>query len=85
MTKMDMGKKNKLHRWNFDSEEAWSAYNDRREALPKAAFQFGVKMSDGRKTKKNQGKNKERKLDRELKKINEVKYVTLASLIYHRS
>ena len=54
------------------SEEAWSSYNDKREALPKAAFQFGVKMGDGRKTKKNMGKSKEKKLDNDLKKINSV-------------
>jgi hypothetical protein len=57
---------------NTRSEEAWSSYNDKREALPKAAFQFGVKMGDGRKTKKNQSKSKEKKLDNELKKINNV-------------
>jgi len=68
-SKMDMGKKYKLHRWEFASEEAWSSYNEHREALPKAAFQFGIKMSDGRKTKKN---NKEKKIDQELKKINQL-------------
>jgi hypothetical protein len=51
ISKMDLGKKNKLRRREFASEEAWSSYNDKREALPKAAFQFGVKMSDGRKTR----------------------------------
>lgn len=71
ISKMDYGKKNKLHRWQFDSEEAWSEYNNKREALPKAAFQFRVKRNDGRTTRKNQ-KNKEKKLDNQLKKINEV-------------
>jgi len=72
ISKMDMGKKNKLKRWDFASEEAWSSYNDNREAMPKAAFQFGVKMGDGRKTKKNQSKDQSKKVDKELKKINEI-------------
>eukprot|EP00026_Physarum_polycephalum_P004660 Phypoly_transcript_04682.p1 GENE.Phypoly_transcript_04682~~Phypoly_transcript_04682.p1 ORF type:complete len:686 (+),score=202.70 Phypoly_transcript_04682:116-2059(+) len=61
ITKMDMGgsKKGKLKRWDFDDEESWNAYNDQREAMPKAAFQFGVKMSDGRKTRRNTKDNKD--------------------------
>lgn len=72
ISKMDMGGKNKLHRRDFTSQEAWSSYNDNREALPRAAFQFGVKMNDGRKTKKNTEKTKEKKLEKELKKINTI-------------
>lgn len=34
-------------------------------------FQFGIKMGEGRKTRKNQGKNHEKKIDRELAKINQ--------------
>jgi IK cytokine len=72
LTKMDMGtKKNKLKRWDFDDEESWNAYNDQREATPKAAFQFGVKMADGRKTRRTP-KNKDQKLDADLNKINQI-------------
>lgn len=85
LSKMDTGKKHKLTRASFTSEEAWAAYNNNREQLPKAAFQyvnnfqdlltnsffrFGIKTADGRKTRKNK-KDKDRKLDAQLKKINE--------------
>lgn len=33
-----------LHRWDFETEEEWATYNEQKEAMPKAAFQFGVKM-----------------------------------------
>jgi IK cytokine len=72
IAKMDLGKKGKLHRWDFESEEAWSSYNDSREAMPKAAFQFGVKMSGGRKTKKHAPKQELKKFDKDLKKIQSV-------------
>ena len=36
--------------------------------MPKAAFQFGVKMQDGRKTRKN----KDQKLTNDLHKINKI-------------
>jgi IK cytokine len=76
ISKMDLGKKGRLHRQDFSSEEAWSSYNDNREAMPRAAFQFGVKMKDGRKTKKNT-KGGEKKLDKDLKKIQEVGCVVI--------
>ena len=42
----------------------------RKEALPKAAFQYGVKMNEGRKTRgKVSGKNDKAKLDKEWNKI----------------
>ena len=37
-----------MTRWDFDSEDKYNSYMDNREALPKAAFQFGIKMSEGR-------------------------------------
>ncbi|MFS7991172.1 putative protein RED [Helianthus anomalus] len=45
---MDMGggAKRRLHRWDFEIEEEWATYNEQKEAMPKAAFQFGVKMQD---------------------------------------
>ena len=37
--------------------------------MPKAAYQFGVKMQDGRKTRKQ---NKDQKITNELHKINKI-------------
>jgi IK cytokine len=51
------------------------AYKSNKEMMPKAAFQFGVKMSDGRKTGKGlatMGQRKEQKLETELHKIRDV-------------
>jgi IK cytokine len=61
--------KGRLHRWDFETEEEWAKYNDQKEAMPKAAFQFGVKMQDGRKTRKQ---NKDQKLSNDLHKINKI-------------
>ncbi|XP_047084983.1 suppressor of mec-8 and unc-52 protein homolog 2-like [Lolium rigidum] len=71
LSKMDMGgrEKGRLHRWDFETEEEWAKYNDQKEAMPKAAFQFGVKMQDGRKTRKQ---NKDQKLSNDLHKINKI-------------
>ncbi|CAI9765989.1 unnamed protein product [Fraxinus pennsylvanica] len=71
LTKMDMGgrAKGRLHRWDFETEEEWAKYNEQKEAMPKAAFQFGVKMQDGRKTRKQ---NREQKLTNDLHKINRI-------------
>ncbi|TYI25280.1 hypothetical protein ES332_A05G039700v1 [Gossypium tomentosum] len=71
LSKMDMGgrAKGRLHRWDFETEEEWATYNEQKEAMPKAAFQFGVKMQDGRKTRKQ---NKDQKLNNELHKINKI-------------
>ncbi|CAO2836855.1 unnamed protein product [Amaranthus hypochondriacus] len=70
LSKMDMGSraKGRLHRWDFETEEEWAQYNEQKEAMPKAAFQFGVKMQDGRKTRKN----KDQKLNNDLHKINKI-------------
>lgn len=61
--------KGRLHRWDFETEEEWATYNEQKEAMPKAAFQFGVKMQDGRKTRKQ---NKDQKLNNDLHKINKI-------------
>lgn len=74
-SKMDMGnKKGPIGRWDFDTAEEYSEYMSNKEALPKAAFQYGVKMADGRKTRRTgTGKRDEKtKLDRELQKINQI-------------
>lgn len=74
-SKMDMGnKKGPIGRWDFDTQEEYSEYMSNKEALPKAAFQYGVKMADGRKTRRTgTGKRDDKtKLDRELQKINQI-------------
>ncbi|CAH8263708.1 unnamed protein product [Arabidopsis lyrata] len=73
LSKMDMGGKAKggLHRWDFETEEEWEKYNEQKEAMPKAAFQFGVKMQDGRKTRK-QNRDRDQKLNNELHQINKI-------------
>merc|ERR1712212_1305626 len=64
-TKMDMGnKKGPVGRWDFDTQEEYSDYMSSREAMPKAAFQYGMKMADGRKTRGKLGqKNEKAKLN----------------------
>ncbi|CAH0391635.1 unnamed protein product [Bemisia tabaci] len=73
-TKMDLGnKKGPVGRWDFDTTEEYSNYMNSKEALPKAAFQYGVKMADGRRTRKyNKEKNDRAELDREWNKIQNI-------------
>ena len=75
-SKMDAGsKKGGVGRWDFETNEEYSDYMGSKEALPKAAYQFGLKMSDGRKTRKQGGEKKKdgnAKLDRDLQKINAI-------------
>ena len=58
-------------RWDFDTAEEYADYMGNKEAMPKAAFQYGMKMSDGRKTRGKVGtkKNEKAKLDREWNQI----------------
>eukprot|EP00794_Sanderia_malayensis_P007376 gene7376-8196_t len=73
-TKMDLGnKKGPIGRWDFDNEDEYNTYMESREAMPKAAFQFGIKMSEGRKTRTKGGHMTEKqKLDREWQKISQI-------------
>lgn len=73
-SKMDLGKKGPVNRWDFESNEEYNNYMSNREALPKAAFQFGVKMGDGRKTRNKPGDSKadKNKLDKEWTKISQL-------------
>merc|ERR1712183_61958 len=70
-SKMDLGnKKGPIGRWDFDTAEEYADYMSSKEALPKAAFQYGVKMNEGRKTRGNVGaKSDKAKLDKEWNKI----------------
>ncbi len=60
-----------MNRWDFESNEAYGDYMSNKEALPKAAFQYGLKMTDGRKTRRLPGDNKndKAKLDKEWTQI----------------
>ncbi|KAK2551297.1 Protein Red [Acropora cervicornis] len=72
-SKMDLGnKKGPIKRWDFETEEDYHSYMESREALPKAAFQFGIKMSEGRKTRRAGPKDEKAKLDRDWQKISKV-------------
>lgn len=48
VSKMDLGKSGKgpMNRFDFDNEEDYGDYMAKREALPKAAFQYGQKNVD---------------------------------------
>ncbi len=39
-------------RADFATDEEWTRYKEQKETLPRAAFQFGVKRADGRKSHK---------------------------------
>ncbi|KAL7639156.1 UNVERIFIED_CONTAM: hypothetical protein RMT77_010690 [Armadillidium vulgare] len=75
-TKMDLGnKKGPVGRWDFDTQEEYSNYMNQREAMPKAAFQYGVKMADGRKTRRiggNKEKDRNAELNREWQQIQQI-------------
>eukprot|EP00123_Amoebidium_parasiticum_P009148 comp19280_c0_seq1/m.22106 comp19280_c0_seq1/g.22106 ORF comp19280_c0_seq1/g.22106 comp19280_c0_seq1/m.22106 type:complete len:564 (-) comp19280_c0_seq1:90-1781(-) len=66
-SKMDQGKKTGPSRFDYDDEEEWARDKQNQEALPKAAFQFGVKMSDGRATRRQKEKGHSKEHDREAK------------------
>jgi len=77
LTKMDQADrgKPKLKPWDFQSEEQWEKYNITKEATPKAAFQFGQKMNDGRVKGVKKSKRKEtdeQKLNKEWSKIKQI-------------
>uniref|UniRef100_A0A8C4SR22 IK cytokine n=1 Tax=Erpetoichthys calabaricus TaxID=27687 RepID=A0A8C4SR22_ERPCA len=82
-SKMDQGnKKGPLGRWDFDTQEEYSEYMNNKEALPKAAFQYGIKMSEGRKTRRFKETNEKAELDRQWKKISAV-CIILSTLIFY--
>ena len=56
-------------RESYTTEEQWQQAKAKQETLPKAAFQFGQKMADGRKPSGKLGKGKEDKLKNELNSI----------------
>uniref|UniRef100_A0A2I3HF19 RED-like N-terminal domain-containing protein n=1 Tax=Nomascus leucogenys TaxID=61853 RepID=A0A2I3HF19_NOMLE len=63
-SKMDQGnKKGPQGSWDLDTQEEYSEYMNNKEALPKAAFQYGIKMSEGRKTRRFKETNDKAELD----------------------
>ncbi|KAF9157687.1 hypothetical protein DFQ26_008470 [Actinomortierella ambigua] len=66
-------KRAQLGRFDFDTEEGFNQYKDSIEAVPKSAFQFGVKKGDGRRMGKWDDKSKhlskDEKLDRDWQRI----------------
>ena len=58
-------------RWDFETEDEYNAYMENKVAMPKAAFQFGIKMHEGRKTRTKAGAqmSEKQKLDREWQQI----------------
>ena len=74
LDKMDTGsKKGPIGRWDFDTAEEYSDYMGQKEAMPKAAFQYGVKMNDGRKTRRGAGpKDEKQKIEREWQQISKI-------------
>ncbi|VDN07079.1 unnamed protein product [Thelazia callipaeda] len=69
-SKMDMGnRRGPVKRWDFEDHEDYEKYMESKEAMPKAAYQFGLKTNDGRKTRKSVPDREKHKLDREFSEI----------------
>ncbi|VDD74142.1 unnamed protein product [Mesocestoides corti] len=70
-SKMDMGnKKGPIGRWDFETQEEYGDYMSSLEAMPKAAYQYGVKKPEGRKTRRlGTQKNERAQVDRQLQQI----------------
>ena len=59
-------------RSEYATEEEWQAAKAKQETMPKAAFQFGVKVADGRRAQGKMGSQKQKgdqKMSNELQKI----------------
>jgi len=69
---MDKKAARTLQRADFDTEEQFSAYKASKEAAPRAAFQFGVKVADGRRSHKELDRKSAHKLDNQLGRIQQV-------------
>ncbi|MFH4978769.1 hypothetical protein AB6A40_005478 [Gnathostoma spinigerum] len=72
-SKMDMGnRRGPVKRWDFEDHAEYEKYMESKEAMPKAAYQFGVKTNDGRKTRKSGPDREKHKLDKEFAQINKI-------------
>ncbi|CAO3621845.1 unnamed protein product [Mucor hiemalis] len=66
-------KKAQMTRWDFDTEEEWHNYKSSIEFNPKSAFQFGVKLGDGRKrNRERKGMNDKQRLDRDYQQVKNI-------------
>ncbi|KAI7901911.1 RED-like protein N-terminal region-domain-containing protein [Cokeromyces recurvatus] len=66
-------KKAQLTRWDFDTQEEWQKYKDSIEIHPKSAFQFGVKLGDGRKRHRERKElNDKQRLNREYQQVKNI-------------
>ncbi|KAL3315092.1 hypothetical protein Ciccas_006275 [Cichlidogyrus casuarinus] len=73
LSKMDAGnKRGPVGKWDFDTPDEYNNYMSSKEALPKAAFQYGVKMNAGRKTRRVGAKDDKAQLDRQWNKIQNI-------------
>lgn len=64
-------KKGPFGRWDFNPQGQYSRYANK-EAWPQAAFQYGAKMSEGRKTRRFKETNDKAELDRQWNKISAI-------------
>ncbi|ORY46473.1 hypothetical protein BCR33DRAFT_715546 [Rhizoclosmatium globosum] len=84
-SQLDLGiknrKKTQMKRYDFETEEEFQAYKESQVVMPKSAFQFGVKSSDGRKNRKemqasrgagSSSGNQDQKLDKEMKQLDKM-------------
>ncbi|CEP13603.1 hypothetical protein [Parasitella parasitica] len=74
---MDQGtnknKKAQLTRWDFDTEDEWQNYKDNIEIHPKSAYQYGIKLGDGRKrNKERKGMSDKQRLDRDYQQVKNI-------------
>ncbi|KAI8643275.1 RED-like protein N-terminal region-domain-containing protein [Parasitella parasitica] len=74
---MDQGtnknKKAQLTRWDFDTEDEWQNYKDSIEIHPKSAYQYGIKLGDGRKRhKERKGMSDKQRLDRDFQQVKNI-------------
>eukprot|EP00842_Homolaphlyctis_polyrhiza_P006821 jgi/Hompol1/728/HPOL_002568-RA len=70
---IEKNKKRQLSKFDFETEEEWIAYKETQVHMPKAAFQFGVKVAEGRKKeikdKDKRGTSEETKFSREYQQL----------------
>lgn len=76
-TSMRRFKQKQLKPWDFDNEEDFARYKEAQTVMPRAAFQFGVKLGDGRKKGRDRGKVKKhedeaKKFEREARMVDKV-------------
>ncbi|KAJ3076186.1 hypothetical protein HDU98_005070 [Podochytrium sp. JEL0797] len=75
---LDLGikarKKSQMKRYDFDTEEEFQKYKDSQVVMPKSAYQFGIKSSEGRKNRNELkgGKGGKQGEEKELKQLEKI-------------